>query len=214
MSTLKIAVVTGGHSYEVVPFHALFRSLPGIDAYIQHIEDFASSPKEVRDGYDGVVFYIMPGGAPSDETPWFSGKPKSVFEHLGETSQGIVMLHHAILAYPDWPVWDEMVGMKNRVISKYQHDERIAVDVALPAHPIVQGITPWTIVDETYVMHDPGPDSQVLLTTDHPACMHSIAWTRMFRNARVFCYQSGHDHQAYEDLNFRTMLANGIHWAA
>jgi type 1 glutamine amidotransferase len=111
-------------------------------------------------------------------------------------------------------VWDELVGMKNRVISKYQHDERIPVDVASPEHPIVQGITPWTIVDETYVMHDPGPDSLVLLTTDHPACMHSLAWTRMVRNARVFCYQSGHDHQAYADPNFMTVLSNGIHWAA
>ena len=214
MSKLKIAVVTGGHNFEVIPFHALFRAMPGIDAYIQHIGDFASSPEEVRDGYDAVVFYIMPGGAPSDDSPWFGGKPKSAFEHLGETAQGIVMLHHAILAYPDWPVWDAMVGLKNRVITQYQHDETIPVHVALPQHPIVRGITPWTILDETYVLHDPGPDSQVLLTTDHPACMRSLAWTRTYRNARVFCYQSGHDHQAYEDASFRSELANGILWAA
>lgn len=212
MSTLKVAVITGGHSYEVLPFHGLFRALPGIDAYIQHIDDFSSSPKAVRESYDAVVFYIMPRGAPTDESPWFSGKPKSVFEQLGETAQGIVMLHHAILAYPDWRVWDDIVGMQRRVISQYQHDERIAVDVAVPTHPIVQGITPWTIIDETYVLHDPGSDSQVLLTTNHPACMHSLAWTRTYRNARVFCYESGHDHQAYEDASFRTVLANGIRW--
>lgn len=212
MSTHKIAVVTGGHSYEVVPFHTLFRSTPGVDAYIQHLDDFCSSSQEVRDGYDGIVFYIMPGGAPTDESLWFSGKPKSALEHLGESTQGIVLLHHAILAYPDWPVWDEMVGMKQRVISKYQHDEHIPVHVALPNHPIVQGIAPWTIIDETYVLHDPGSDSQVILTTDHPACMHSLGWTRTYRNARVFCYQSGHDHQAYEDDHFQAVLANGIRW--
>jgi hypothetical protein len=214
MPTLKIAVVTGGHNYDVLPFHALFRSLPGIDAYIQHLDDFTSSPKEVRDGYDVVVFYIMPRGAPSDESPWFAGKPKSVFEHLGETHQGIVMLHHAILAYPAWPVWDELVGMKDRVISSYHHGEHIAVDVALPEHAIVQGIAPWTITDETYVLHDPGPDSQVLLTTEHPDCMHSLAWARTYHNGRVFCYQSGHDQQAFEDAGFRAVLTNGIRWAA
>jgi hypothetical protein len=32
--------------------------------------------------------------------------------------------------------------------------------------------------------------------------------------ARIFCYQSGHDHQACEDANFQTVLAQGIHWAA
>ena len=212
MSMLKIAIITGGHSYEVQPFHTLFRSLSGVDAYIQHIDDFTSSPREVRDGYDALVFYIMPGGAPTDESPWFSGKPKRAFEQLGETRQGIVMLHHAILAYPDWPAWDALVGMTGRVITEYSHDERIPVRVAQPEHPIVQGVSPWTITDETYVLHDPGPDSQVLLTTDHPRCMKSLAWTRTYRNGRVFCYQSGHDHQAFEDANFQTVLLNGIRW--
>jgi type 1 glutamine amidotransferase len=210
MSACKTAVITGGHSYEVIPFHTLFRALPGIDAYVQHMDDFTSSPQEVRDGYDVVVFYIMPGGAP----PSFSGNPKRAFEHLGETTQGIVILHHAIFAYPAWPVWDEIVGMQNRVVGKYSHDERIPVDVAMPGHPILQGIAPWIITDETYALHDPGPDSQVLLTTAHPECMHSLAWTRAYRNARVFCYQSGHDHQAYEDPSFQAVLRNGILWAA
>lgn len=214
MTMLKAAVVTGGHSYEVIPFHDLFRALPGIDAYIQHLDDFTSSPQEVRDGYDAVVFYIMPSGAPTDESPWFSGHPKTAFEHLGETNQGIIMLHHALFAYPDWSVWDEMVGMQNRLVTGYQHDEHIPVDVAFPGHPVVQGITPWTILDETYELHDPGPDSQVLLTTTHPHCMRSIAWTRRYRSARVFCYQSGHDHQAFEDASFRTVLRRGILWTA
>lgn len=214
MNARKIAVVTGGHPYEVLPFHILFRALPGIDATIQHMEDFVCSPQEVRDGYDAVVLYIMPDGAPPDESPWFGGSPKSVFAHLGETSQGIVMLHHAILAYPDWPVWDGIVGMEKRVISEYQHDAPIAVDVAMPEHPILQGITPWTIIDETYVLHDAGPDSHILLTTSQPASMRTLAWTRKYRAARVFCYQSGHDHQAYEDAHFRMVLRNGILWAA
>ena len=32
---VRVAVVTGGHFYEVVEFHRLFRSLDGIDAYVQ-----------------------------------------------------------------------------------------------------------------------------------------------------------------------------------
>ncbi len=214
MPPLKVAVVTGGHSFEVVPFHALFRALPGIDAYIQHLNDFTSSSHKARSEYDAVVFYIMPPAAPTDQSPWFSGKPKSAFEQLGETVQGIVILHHAIFAYPDWPVWDEIVGLTNRVVGQYKHNERIPVDVALPEHPIVREIKPWVITDETYVLHDPGPDSQVLLTTDHPACIHSLAWVRVYRSARVFCLQSGHDRQAYENQNFRTVLRNGIFWAA
>ena len=213
MTTIKTAVITGGHSYEVAPFRALFRALPGMDATIQHIEDFVTSPQDVRDGYDVVVFYIMPRGGPDDEPYRFGGKTEKAFGRLGETAQGIVMLHHAILAYPDWMKWDEMVGMQRRVITQYSHDERISVQIAAPEHPILQGVTPWMIVDETYVLHNPGADSQVLLTTDHPACMRSLAWTRTYQNARVFCYESGHDHQAWEDAYFRKVLGNGIRWA-
>ena len=214
MTTIKTAVITGGHSYAVQPFHALFRALPGIDATIQHIEDFVHSPQEVRDGYDALLFYIMPRGGPEVEPYRFGGRSEKAFGRLGETQQGIVLLHHAILAYPDWPKWDEMAGMQRRVITQYSHDERIPVQIAAPEHPIVQGIQPWTIVDETYVLHDPGTDSHVLLTTDHPACMHTLAWARTYQNARVFCYESGHDHQAWEDASFQKVLGNGIRWAA
>ncbi|NJL30731.1 MAG: ThuA domain-containing protein [Phycisphaerales bacterium] len=211
---LNIAVVTGGHNYDVRPFHHLFRSMPGIDAYVQHLDDYFSSPREVRLNYDAVVLYIMPKGAPTDEAPWYSGKPKSVLEQLGETAQGIVVLHHSILAYPDWPVFDEMVGMHNRKIRKYKHDEQIAIDVANATHPIVQGMSPWTTIDETYTVHEPDPGNDILLTTKHPESMHSIAWTRSYRNSRVFCFQCGHDRKAYEDLNFRAVLQNGIHWVS
>ena len=56
---LKVAVVTGGHPYDVQDFHRLFRSLTGVEAFIQHMEDFAVSSEAVRDSYDVVVFYIM-----------------------------------------------------------------------------------------------------------------------------------------------------------
>lgn len=205
MTDLKIAVLTGGHGFEVQPFHTLFRTMPGVDAYIQHIDDFVYSPEEVRDGYDAVVFYIMPGGAPKINA-------KRAFERLGETGQGIVMLHHAFFAYPGSSVFNQIIGVKRRFVTEYKHDQLIPVELAQPDHPILQGVTPWTIHDETYVLHSPGLDSQTLLTTDHPDCIRSLAWTRSYHGARVFCYQSGHDHKTYNDPNFRTVLTNGIRW--
>ena len=49
MDKLKVAVVTGGHSFNVMSFHEFFRGLDGIDAYVQHIGDFCSSPEDMRD---------------------------------------------------------------------------------------------------------------------------------------------------------------------
>ena len=70
---LRIAVNTGGHSFEVINFHNLFRRLDGIDAYIQHIKDFSSSLHEVLESYD-VLFYTWMLATPSVEgLPSYAG---------------------------------------------------------------------------------------------------------------------------------------------
>ena len=214
MDKVKTAVITGGHSFEVVKFHELFRGLPSVDAYIQHLDDFASSPQEVQDSYDALCFYFFLREGPADEgQPGWAGKPRTTLERIGQTTQGVVVLHHAILAYPDWPWWADLVGIEDRDFD-YYHDERVNVHVAPLEHPITEGLSAWTIIDETYDMADTGEGSEVLLTTDHPKSMTTIAWTRTCGQARVFCNELGHDSQAWEHPNFRTVLERGIQWVA
>ncbi|MCB0061303.1 MAG: ThuA domain-containing protein [Caldilineaceae bacterium] len=210
---LTVAVITGGHSYDVINFHKLFREIPGIDAYIQHIDDFATSPDAVRDSYDVLLFYIMMREGPTDELPGYRGKPKQALEHLGETEQGIVILHHGLLAYPEWPHWNELVGITDRTLHGYAHDETMTIRVTDPHHPITKDLPDWTLVDETYNMADAGPDNEILLTVDHPNSMRTVAWTRQYQRSHVFCCQLGHDNQAWENVQFRTVLTRGIHWS-
>ena len=215
MTKLRTAVITGGHEFELIKFHELFRSYSKLDVYIQHLDDFCSSTQEVRDSYDALVFYFFPRHSPTDEgTPGWIGKPKSALEHLAETGQGLVILHHAILAYPDWPVWTELVGLEDTHKFDYYHDETMNVYPTEVEHPITAGLSPWTIVDETYDMADTGAGSDILLTTDHPKSMKTIGWTRAFGRSRVFCCELGHDHVAWEDPSFRTVLERGILWSA
>ena len=209
MSQLQVAVITGGHSFELIEFHQLFRSYAGLDVYIQHLEDFSSSPQEVRDGYETLVFYFMPRQSPAE-----GGTPWRALEHLAETGQGLVILHHALLAYPDWPLWAEVVGLADSHTFDYYHDEAMNVYPTGVEHPITAGLSPWTIVDETYDMVDAGEGSEVLLTTDHAKSMKTIGWTRAFGRSRVFCFELGHDHVAWEEPHFRTVLERGILWSA
>lgn len=213
--TIKIAVVTGSHAFEVGPFHDLFCALPGINAYIQHLDDFASSSEKVRDEYAAVVFYLMPVENPvDDDIAWYRGKPRSALLHLGSTPQGIVLLHHGLVAYPGWQVWDEIAGVSGRVNSSYHIDQQFLVEIAAPDHPIVKGLSSWKMIDETYVILNFRPEGQVLLRTTYFLSWPVLAWVRSYQNARVFCYQSGHDSHTYADENFRSVLANGIRWTA
>lgn len=211
---VKVAVITGGHGFDVVNFHHLFQGLQGVRAYIQHMDDFASASEQERDSYECVVFYTMLRGEPRDEAlPGYAGKPRAALEHLGETGQGILVLHHAILGSADWPLWSALVGIGDRSFG-YHDDQSVRVETADSAHPITRGIAAWEMIDETYTMADAGSDSEVLLTTRHPKSMRTLAWTRTHKNARVFCFQSGHDNQTWVNQNFRDILQRGIHWCA
>ena len=211
---VKTAVITGGHSFDVPHFHQLFHSLEGVAAYVQSLDDFASSPKEVRQAYDVALFYTMMMPTPTDEgLPWYAGRPLTALSELGETSQGLVVLHHALLAYPQWLVWNEIVGIPDRQFG-YHVGQAVDCGIATPDHPITRDLQPWAMVDETYVMGDAGPGSTVLITYSHPRSMRTIAWTRQYRASRVFCYQAGHDNATWPDPSFREVLRRGILWAA
>lgn len=210
---VKVAVITGGHAFDVIGFHKLFRGLAGVDTYIQHMDDFAASKETVRDSYDAVLFYFFLQDGPTDDHPWYAGKHKSVLQHLGQTEQGIVVLHHALLAYPKWDVWSDIVGIADRSFS-YHHGETVPVTIAKTDHPITQGLHDWEMIDETYAMAGAGNGSEILLTTTHPKSMPTLAWTRAYRNARVFCLESGHDNDTFVNASFQTVLARGIRWTA
>jgi uncharacterized protein len=215
---IKTAVVTGAHPFDVPGFHALWRALDELDVYIQSLDDFASDVGKVRERYDVVVLYHMVTATPpenSEGEPWYQRRHRQAMESLGETPQGIVVLHHALLAYPDWPLWSELVGIADRRISSYHMQQRIPVRIAAE-HPITRGVPDWELGDETYVMRDAQPEhgNTVLLATDHERSTRTLAWTRQYRSARVLCFQSGHDRQSWEDERFRTVLGNGIRWSA
>lgn len=204
---IKTAVITGGHFFDVPGFHAVFRSMPEVDFYPQPLEDFIADAGNVRAHYDVLVFFNMHTAMPDDRT-------REVLEQLGNTEQGIVVLHHALLDHGEWDLWSDICGIGDRTITDFEHSVSLQMSVADNDHPVMRGIHDFELIDETYVMDEPGEGSDILLTTDHPRSMKNIAWARQFKKARAFCFQSGHDNQTYVDPNFRKILKQGIHWVA
>ena len=216
-SKIAVAVVTGGHTFDVPGFTRLFRSIPGIDPYIQDIDNWAHDDAKVRHLYDVTLFFSMHGVEKDspDATP--KGKVREALEALGATKQGIILLHHAILSYNGWPVWTSLVGMDERFVNfQFHHNQKLRIEVANPNHPITKGLSSFEAIDESYVMPDaqPGNGNDVLLTCDHPKSMRTIGWVRTHRQSRVFCLELGHDSVAWENPGFTTVLERGIRWCA
>jgi len=213
LNPTRTAVVTGQHPYDVPAFVECLNVLEGVAPYPQHMEDFCADACAARDTYEAVVFYHFHQATPTGEGAWYEAPMKAALERIGQTDQGIVVLHHALLAFPQWPFWGELVGVEDRSFS-YHVNQTLEIGVADADHPITRDLEPWTQVEETYVMGEPGPDSEVLLTTAHPQSMRGLAWTRQVGRARVFCLELGHDRTAFEHPSFRGVLSRGVQWVA
>ena len=209
---LSVAVLTGSHPFHVRPFHDFIYGLDGIKPYMQSFDDwltsagFEDNDEEVRDSYDVTLFYTMLRGLPE-------GKSRACIEHLLDSGQPIFVLHHALLNYRENEWWGEIIGLPDR---------RFAADIWLGSyqvdvnqdHPASVGLNGFEIYDETFAMGDCGDDCDVLLTTSKEHSMHTLAWSRIHKNSRVFCLQLGHDPKSWGNPAFRTIVQNGIRWCA
>jgi uncharacterized protein len=211
---LQLAVVTGGHGFDVPNFHRLFRRLNGIEAYIQTMGDFASSAQPVRDGYDVILFYHMLQETPSDAgKPWYDSKPVQALERVKEVGQGVVALHHSLLAYPQWPAWRDLTGI-DPTWRSYHHDQPLNLEVAAHDHPITRGLAGFAVTDETYEINAPDADNLVLLESQHAHSVRAQAWVRQYGRSRVFSLVLGHDQTAWSNPGFENLLNRGILWSA
>ncbi len=202
---MKIAVVTGEHGFREKDFDKVFKSMEGIEFVRVDLDIFVDDPNQKE--YDTVVFYNFHRPYPTDT------QARSILE-LTERGQGIVILHHAILAFPEWDAFSEMCGIDERADFGYFPKQTFQVQIADSNHPITEGLTDWEMGDETYTMKSAGEDSTILLTTDHPDSMDVLGWSREYLNSRIFCLQSGHDNVTYSNPNFREVLQRGIQWCA
>ena len=70
------------------------------------------------------------------------------------------------------------------------------------------------IHDEIYWGFRVGRDVTPLLTTTHPKSGKPLAWCRTEGRSRVVYLQLVHDHVAFENPNYRQLVAQSIRWVA
>ena len=102
---IKIALITGQHPFVVQDLQRFFRSIDEVDCYPQHMEDFVNDIGSARHvnretfwghphlDYDVLVFYNMQR-RDADPEDRFQKREIEVVDLLGDTTQGILMLHH------------------------------------------------------------------------------------------------------------------------
>lgn len=186
---VNLLVVTKGHPYDHNAFHALLADTGSTTTVVeQPAAQVILRPENVAP-YDAVLFYDM-WGIPFD--PADDGQPSTDYAQsiaaLLEAGKGIVLLNHALVQWPMWPLWREITGttfrltqgeVNGRIVpgSGYrggagQPDRNVThrLSPAGAAHPVTKGLEAgFEITDELYLRTPmaPSPDIVPLLVSDY-----------------------------------------------
>ena len=215
---IRILVVTGGHAYDKPSFNEMLNSL-GEKLTSQVVEFPAAYDQflpENRGSYDVLVFYHM----------WQKITPEQekVFADCIKEGKPVVVLHHSICAFDEWPEYWKIIGGKyfhkpttvdgkEYAACSYIHDLHFKVVVDKKKHPVTKGVKDFDIFDETYKGYYIAPNVVTLLTTTEPSSNQVIGWTSQYGKARIVTLQSGHATPTYQNENFRKLLKQSIEWA-
>lgn len=215
---IKVLLITGGHGFERQPFFAMFQQNP--DFAVTHMEH-GKNGSEAYDRedlltFDAVVLYDM--------VQKITPSQKERFLDLFEKGVGLVVLHHALVSYQEWPEFERVIGgrypedqsKKGKVTEAvgYLHDQKVPVQIVAKRHPITAGLEDFVLHDEIYWGYRVGKDVTPLITTSHPKSAKPLGWTREEKKSRVVYLQCGHGPEAFVDSNYKKLLSQSIQWVA
>lgn len=212
---IRVLIVTGGHPFKRDAFFAMFKGVPDI-SYKEVVHPGAQAwldPKKSGE-YDVMVWFDM----------WWKEFPEVAKQNLlNLLKQGkpLVILHHALNTYKDWPEADKIIGAEyyfnernGHPVSNYTHNVKMKVQIVNPDHPITRGMQDFEIQDETYNLVEVFPNVKPLVKTEHPASMKIIGWTHTYGKSPVVFIQPGHGPKVFGNPNYRKLIMQSIRWAA
>jgi type 1 glutamine amidotransferase len=128
---------------------------------------------------------------------------------------GVLGMHTASICFDDWPEWGDALG--GHWEWGHSHHPPLGPEVAVTvgsAHPLVDGVDDFTIVDEVYgdlrtrevtgLLHAATPG------TDGPA--RPLLWAREHGGGRVVYDALGHHPPSYEVPAHREIVRRALRW--
>ncbi|HEX7035432.1 MAG TPA: ThuA domain-containing protein [Pseudomonadales bacterium] len=176
-SPVRVLLVSKGHAYDHNAFLAMFEDQRDLEVTLveQPAAQVLLRAEHVR-AYDAVLFYDMcgiPGMGLRHDGADANGNPPADYvrsiEALLERGTGIVMLNHATVSWPQWPLWRRISGssfmlrageLDGRQVpgSGYRGGHGPYPNPALrliperPGHPVLAGLEDgFEITDEIYL---------------------------------------------------------------
>jgi type 1 glutamine amidotransferase len=151
--------------------------------------------------YDALMIYANHATITPDQE-------KALLDFVN-SGKGFLPIHCASFCFQNSPAYIALVGAQ---FLKHGTGEFTAT-IVQPNHPVLDGVQPFQVWDETYVHTKINPDKTVLMERVDESGHEPWTWVRAQGKGRVFYTAYGHDERVWGHAMFHRLVRNGILWA-
>lgn len=209
---LKLCILSGCDTYNseasLPPFQEFLEGNYNVRAtrVVRTAEDDLPGLDQL-DHYDVALIFI--------KRMQLQGEQLERFKNYATSGRPVVAVRTASHAVQTWLEFDREV-LGGNYQSHYDRGITTKVNVVPGAenHPVMEGVSITAVNDPLYKNRGHADDIRVLLRgtiPDQPS--EPLAWTREYRNGRIF-YTSLGAEDTFEQPGFRRMLVNALFWTA
>ena len=166
---------------------------------------FTTNPDDLNEanlsGYDGLILY-------ANHDTISKSQEKALLDFV-RGGKGFIPLHCGSFCFRNSPEVVEMIGGQ---FKSHRYDSFPAI-ILKPQHQVMQGITSFTTLDETYVHSKISKEIEVLTERVEGDHHEPYTWVRPYGQGRVFYTAYGHNDNTFNHQGFLDLVRNGILWA-
>jgi type 1 glutamine amidotransferase len=151
--------------------------------------------------YDALMIY-------ANHTTIAPDQEKALLDFVAG-GKGLLPIHAASYCFQNSPAYIALVGAQFMRHGTGQ----FTAELVQPNHPVLDGVQPFQVWDETYVHTKHNPDRTVLMERVDESGREPWTWVRVHQKGRVFYTAYGHDERVWSHPTFHRLVRNGVLWA-
>jgi putative membrane-bound dehydrogenase-like protein len=151
--------------------------------------------------YDALLIY-------SNHRAIAASQEKALLDFVA-SGKGLLALHSASFCFQNSPSYIALLGGQ---FERHGAGEFTAAFVN-PSHPVVAGVHPFQVWEETYVHTKLSADRTVLMERTEGTGREPWTWVRTHGKGRVFYTAYGHDERVWGHPSFQSLMKNAMTWA-
>jgi len=161
---------------------------------------------------DGPGLFAINAGAGPEPHPRDDDLSAAAIAHV-HGGGGLLVLHLSSGLFPRSPGWEAMIGAR-WLWDVSGHPPYGPFHVDIVEDPLVNGITGFDIVDESYADLRLGQGLRVVAEHELDGVRHPLVWLRQAGRGRVVVDLLGHDAVSFDAAEHRDLLGRAARWAA